>query len=106
MMAEYIDDVRKYDSEADEEAVNKIVKRLGIALRSRDASLVSCSSQSELNTVKEKWCKNRLDLSDDQADEAIQNTCQTMKDARSKSRVTFYYLCAKHSGTMEKVHAL
>ena len=105
-MADYIEDVRKYDSDADQEAVDKIVKRLGIALRSRDASLVSCSSSSELDTVKEKWCKNRLDLDDGQADDVIQKVCQEMKDARSKSRVTFYYLCAKHSGTMDKVKAL
>ena len=105
-MADYIEDVRKYDSNADQEAVDKIVKRLGIALRSRDASLVSCSSSSELDTVKEKWCKNRLDLSDDKADDVIQKVCQEMKDSRSKSRVTFYYLCAKHSGTMDKVKAL
>ena len=105
-MADYIDDVRKYDSNADQEAVDKIVKRLGIALRSRDASLVSCSSSSELETVKEKWCKNRLDLDDAKSDEVIQKVCEEMKDSRSKSRVTFYYLCAKHSGTMDKVNAL
>ena len=105
-MAEYIDDVRKYDSEADQEAVDKIVKRLGIALRSRDASLVSCSSSSELATVKDKWCKNRLELSDGEADDVIQKVCEAMKGTNQKSRVTFYYLCAKHSGTLDKVHAL
>ena len=105
-MAEYIDDVRKYDQDADQAAVDKIVKRLGIALRSRDASLVSCSSKDELKTVKDKWCKNRLDLSDDQADDVIQKVCEEMKGTSAKSRVTFYYLCAKHSSTMDKVHAL
>ena len=105
-MADYIDDVRKYDSEADEAVVDKIVKRLGIALRSRDSSLVSCSSDSEMKTVKEKWCKNRLDLDDGAADETIEKVCEEMKGARSKSRVTFYYLCAKHSGTMDKVRNL
>ena len=105
-MAEYIDDVRKYDSGADEEAVDKIVKRLGIALRSRDARTVSCTSDSELKTVKEKWCKNRLDLSDDQADDVVQKVCEDMKGVNSKSRVTFYYLCAKHSGTLDKVKNL
>lgn len=105
-MADYIDDVRKYDPDADPEMVDKIVKRLGIALRSRDASLVSCSSQSELKTVKDKWCKARLDLDDAATDDVVEKVCTQMKDGRAKSRVTFYYLCAKHSGTMDKVRAL
>ena len=105
-MADYIEDVRKYDSGADQEVVDKIVKRLGIALRSRDASMVSCSSSSELQTVKDKWCKNRLDLDDGAADDVVQKVCEQMKDSRSKSRVTFYYLCAKHSNTLDKVRAL
>ena len=105
-MADYIEDVRKYDSGADQEVVDKIVKRLGIALRSRDASMVSCSSSSELQTVKDKWCKNRLDLDEGAADDVVQKVCEQMKDSRSKSRVTFYYLCAKHSNTLDKVRAL
>ena len=105
-MADYIADVRKYDPDADEAAVDKIVKRLGIALRSRDASLVSCSSANEMKTVKEKWCKNRLDLDDAATDDVIDKVCTAMKDSRSKSRVTFYYLCAKHSDTLDKVRDL
>ena len=105
-MADHLADVRKYDPDADEAAVDRIVKRLGIALRSRDASLVSCSSASELQTVKDKWCKNRLDLDDEATDDVIEKVCQDMKGAKSKSRVTFYYLCAKHSGTLDKVKDL
>ena len=59
-MADYIEDVRKYDAGADEAVVGKIVKHLGIALRSRDASLVSCSDSSELDRVVEKWCGKKL----------------------------------------------
>jgi hypothetical protein len=40
--------------------VDKIVKHLGIALRSRDSSLVSCSDPSELDRVREKWCEKKL----------------------------------------------
>ena len=105
-MADYIEDVRKYDSGADEAVVDKIVKRLGIALRSRDARTVSCGSESELKTVKDKWCKARLDLDDGQADDVVQKVCEEMKGVNQKSRVTFYYLCAKHSGTMDKVKNL
>ena len=47
-MSEYMDDVKRYAANADEKAVAGIVKHLGIALKSKDASLVSCSSKDEL----------------------------------------------------------
>ena len=105
-MADYIEDVRKYDSNADEEVVNKIVKRLGIALRNRDSRSVSCTSPSELKTVKQNWCMKRLELDDTKADETIEKVCARMKGVNTKSRVTFYYLCADESGTMQKVRDL
>ena len=37
----YLAEVKKYVPDADEAAVNAIVKHLGIALKSNDASLVS-----------------------------------------------------------------
>ncbi|TIO91551.1 MAG: DUF2853 family protein, partial [Mesorhizobium sp.] len=39
-MADYLADVKKYDAGASADAVEKIVKHLGIALRNRDSSLV------------------------------------------------------------------
>ena len=50
-MSEYLDDVKRYTAKADENAVAGIVKHLGIALKSKDASLVSCSSKDELARV-------------------------------------------------------
>ena len=100
-MSEYLADVQKYDAGADAGAVEKIVKHLGIALRSRDASLVSCTDTSELARVKEKWCMKKLGATDEAAcDSVIQAVCEAMKDDRSKSRVTFYYLVAKHMGKL------
>ena len=61
-MSDYIENVRKYRSNASEDTVGKIVKHLGIALQSRDASLVSCSDPSELERVRESWCKKKLGL--------------------------------------------
>ena len=97
-MSEHHDDVKKYHADADEAAVNGIVKHLGIALRSRDASLVSASDPEELARVRESWLKKKLALthSDEELDKAIDAVATTMKDDRSKSRVTFYYLLAKH----------
>lgn len=100
-MSDYYADVKKYDAGADEDVVKKIVRHLGIALRNRDSSLVSCSDPSELARVREKWCKKKFGFSDDaKADEIIAAVCETMKADRSKSRVTFYYLVAKHMGTL------
>ena len=99
-MTDYIADVRKYAAAADEATVNKIVKHLGIALRNRDSSLVSCTDPDELKRVRESWCKKKLGLTDDDAtlDKAIKAVCDTMKADKNKSRVAFYYLLADKFG--------
>ena len=99
-MTDYAADVKKYDAGASDENIAKIVKHLGIALRSRDSSLVSCSDPSELDRVKEKWCGKKLGVTGDAADAAVSKTCETMSGDRSKSRVTFYYLVAKELGKL------
>jgi len=103
-MSEYLEDVKRYDAGADEAAVKKIVGHLGIALRSRDSSLVSCSDPSELDRVREKWCEKKLGASNQAAsDEIIARVCEEMSGDRNKSRVTFYYLVAKHMGKLSEL---
>lgn len=102
-MTDYLADVRKYDSGADEAVVKKIVSHLGIALRNRDSALVSCSDPEELERVKEKWCSKKLGVTGDAADKALETVCAAMADDRTKSRVTFYYLTAK---ALDKLGAL
>jgi hypothetical protein len=100
-MSEYLADVRRYDATADEAAVGKIVKHLGIALRNRDSSLVSCSDPAELDRVREKWCVKKFGATDaKKCDDIIAKVCETLKADKSKSRVTFYYLVAKHMGKL------
>jgi hypothetical protein len=100
-MTDYVADVQRYDAGADADVVNKIVKHLGIALRSKDASLVSCSDPSELDRVREKWCQKKLGESDaSKADALIAKVCETMKGDRQKQRVTFYYLVASEMGKL------
>ncbi len=99
-MSEYLEDVQRYDSGADSAVVDKIVKHLGIALRSRDASLVSCSDQSELDRVIEKWGGKKLGMSAAAASEIVSKVCEEMDEDRQKQRVTFYYLVAKHAGKL------
>ena len=100
-MADYLADVRKYDATADADVVNKIVKHLGIALRNRDSSLVSCQDPKELGRVRDNWAGKKLGVSDGaKADSAIEKVCQTMASDNTKSRVTFYSLVAKHLGKL------
>jgi hypothetical protein len=100
-MSDYLSDVQRYDAGADADVVQKIVKHLGIALRSKDASMVSCSDQSELARVTEKWCMKKLGATDAASGDAIvKKVCETMKGDRQKRRVTFYYLVAKEMGKL------
>ena len=99
-MTDYLEDVQRYDSAADSAVVEKIVKHLGIALRSKDASLVSCSDQSELDRVIEKWGGKKLGMDAAASKEIVSKVCEQMSDDRQKQRVTFYYLVAKHAGKL------
>ena len=107
MSAEYHADIEKFAGSANEKAVAAIVKHLGIALKSKDASMVSCSSKSELERVRDSWLKKKLALTDSDADldSAIKDVCETMKGTNQKSRVTFYYLLAQKYGKIDTLAA-
>ncbi|MGD9786169.1 MAG: DUF2853 family protein [Hyphomicrobiaceae bacterium] len=105
MSTEYMTEVKRYVPGADEKAVGGIVKHLGIALKSKDASLVSCSSKDELARVRDSWLKKKLALADDDKtlDAAIKEVCEKMKGDKQKNRVTFYYLLAEKFGKLDKL---
>ncbi len=104
-MSEHLANVKKYAANANEAAVAGIVKHLGIALRSKDGSLVSCSSKDELARVRDSWCKKKLGLSqaDAELDKAISEVCEAMKADQRKDRVTFYYLLAEKFGKVSEL---
>ncbi len=56
-------DVRKYVSNAEDDAIKAIVRYCGIALQNRDSSLVSFSDKEELTRVRENFLKKKLGLS-------------------------------------------
>ena len=105
MSSEYSPDVAKYVKNPDEKAIKGIVKHLGIALRGKDASLVSCSSKDELARVRDSWLKKKLALTDDDKVlyAAIKEVCEQMKGATRKHRVTFYYLLAEKYGKLGEI---
>lgn len=94
-MSDYLADVKKYHAAADEAVVKKIITHLGIALQSRDASLVASSDQAEIDRVIEKWCGKKLGVTGAEATIAVNAVSEIMKGEKNKSRVTFYYLVAK-----------
>ena len=106
---DYLPDVKRYDADADEAAVKGIVKHLGIALQSKnaDSALVSGSDKTELDRVRESWCKKKLARTetDTELDTAIADIVTTMRADNHKQRVTFYYLLAKKFGVLESLRA-
>lgn len=101
MSTEYLTDLKRYVPDANEKVVGSIVKHLGIALKSKDASLVSCSSKDELDRVRDSWGKKKLGITDEAAlDAAIKAVCEKMKADKQKQRVTFYYLLADKLGKL------
>lgn len=102
-MSEYIDNVRSYSPNASEAAVASIVKYCGIALRNKDSSLVSATDATELATVRDGFAAKKLGLGAEAADAGIAKVVAQMKAEKQKSRVTFYYLLAEATGTLDKL---
>ena len=102
-MADHVSDIRKYSANVNEAAVAAIVKYCGIALRNADSSLVSTSDEKELATVRDGFAAKKLGLGPGAADAGLEQVAEKMKAARQKSRVTFYYLLAEATGTLDKL---
>lgn len=103
MAEDWLADVRKYASGADENVVGAIVKHLGIALRNRDSSLVSFSDPVEVGRVREGFLRKKLALtgSDDALNAGLDWVKGLMSGDRTKNRVTVYYLLAHYFGKLD-----
>lgn len=99
-MSDYSPDIKKYTKNVDDAAVQAIVKYCGIALRNKDSATVAGTDPSELATVRDGFAAKKLGLPADVAELAIAKVVEMMKGDRSKSRVTFYYLLADVTGTL------
>jgi hypothetical protein len=103
LMTDYLVDVRKYSPNASEAVVAVIVKYCGIALQKTDSSLVAVSDPQELATVRDGFAAKKLGLSADAATAGIKAVVEKMKGTAQKSRVTFCYLLAETTGTLDKL---
>ena len=103
MAQDWADNVKKYVPNADDNAIDGIVKYCGIALRNRDSSFVSCSDKSERDRVRDNFLIKKLALTDSEVDldKAVMEVCETMSGDRDKPRVTFYYLLAQKYGKLD-----
>ena len=83
---------------ADMDFLRKVTIGCGPSIYNRDASTVSATDKSELETVKNNFLIKKLGLKDgpalDQAIDAVME--QYGKSTRSKYRAVVYYLLAKH----------
>jgi Protein of unknown function (DUF2853) len=99
--ADYFADVKKYAASYDEAAITGIVKHLGIALASKDASLVSASDPKEIARLKAGFLMKKLALPDsEKLDDAIAAVMAKMAGDNTKQRVTVCYMLADHFGKL------
>jgi Protein of unknown function (DUF2853) len=103
MATDYKADIQKYTTTVNEAAVTTIVKYCGIALQSKDSSLVSVSDAEELKRVQVGFATKKLGLTDAQWATGSAKVNEQMKAERNKSRVTYYYLLAEATDTMGKL---
>jgi hypothetical protein len=96
-------DIRQYTTEINEGALAAIEKFLGIAMRNPDSALVSTSDPKELATVRDGFAARKLGLAPDAADAGLKAVAEKMKGVPRKNRVTFYYLLAEATGTLDKL---
>ena len=99
---DWASDVKRYAPEADDGVIAAIVRYCGIALRTRDASLVSFSDPVETARVRDNFCRKKLELTDpdEVIDAAIAKVGERMSDTSFRNRVTVYYLLAEHFGKL------
>jgi hypothetical protein len=105
-MSKFDDCMAKYTAQLegagiafDADALTAVAKGLGPSIYLTDASLVSCSDQSELDRVKTNYVIKKLGLEDGaNVDAAIAAVCAKLKDSRQKHRAVFYYLVKQELG--------
>lgn len=102
MAEDWASDVKKYVPDANDGVIAAIVRYCGIALRSRDASLVSFTDSVETDRVRENFLKKKLARTepDSVLDAAIAAVGERMSGDPTRNRVTVYYLLAEHFGML------
>ncbi|ACS51584.1 MULTISPECIES: DUF2853 family protein [Bartonella] len=101
-MTNNLADIKLYDSNPDEAAVERLSRRLALVMKKQDAALVATSDPKELERV-EKWVQDVLGADEQRAKMAVSKVAEMMSGDRRKSRMTFYYLVAKQLNALDKI---
>jgi hypothetical protein len=101
-MADWAADVKIYRPDADDAAIAGLEKTYRLVMSDADSRYVALSDKDERATVKANFLKKKLglELSDAEADAALDEVAETMKADRTKSRITVYYLLAEKFGKL------
>ena len=101
LIAKYADDLKnKCGMNPDMDLLTKVTIGCGPSIYNDDASTVSSSDESELETVKKNFLMKKLGLADGpKLDEGIDAVMTTYgKSNRNKYRAVVYYMLTKHFG--------
>ncbi|TNJ46401.1 DUF2853 family protein [Tamlana fucoidanivorans] len=101
LIVKYAADLKdKCGIDADMDLLTKVTVGCGPSIYNADASTVSGSDESELETVKNNFLIKKLGLSEgDNLDEGIAAVMEQYgKSNRNKYRAVVYYLLTKHFG--------
>lgn len=86
-------------SNIDYDTLDGYVNSLKSMIDNKDATLVSGSDQSELETVRRNFVEKKLGITDkDRAMSAINSVAGKMSGIHMKSRPAFYYLVKQELG--------
>lgn len=104
-MSKFDEALEKYTADMDKhlgmkpdaDLLRKVAKGLGPSIYLKDASLVSCSDQTELDRVKANFLDKKLGITGDAAEKAVAAVCAKYK-AHNKHRAVFYYLLVQELG--------
>ena len=99
-IAKYVEENKKLDLGLSDDLITKVTVGLGPSIHKKDSETVSCSQESELNTVKKNFIEKKLGVKDgDKQDAAVKKACEAMGSSnRNKYRALFYALIAKDLG--------
>ncbi|KEC54591.1 DUF2853 family protein [Bartonella koehlerae] len=95
-------DIKLYDPNPDEAAIERLRHRLALVMKKQDASLVATSDPQELERV-EKWVQDILGADEQSAKRSVLKVANMMSGDRRKSRMTFYYLIARQLNALHKI---
>lgn len=106
-MATFDETLKVFEAEMDKlglsydaDLFRAVTQSIGPSIYAKDASRVSCSQQSELDTVRNSFLIKKLGLAEGPGlDAAIKEVCETLGTSnRDKYRACFYYLLVKKFG--------